>query len=363
VLATSGVSTALVSWCDKPYVTTLHRLSSPIPTQQQHTTHSHNENAPAGIEFTTLTLVLTPRCYSVNINESSQVPLLSKSAWACGPPQNSATSTPSRSQSPAPPTPISVTNLANFYATRSRHSSILGQGVSIKDGVNIPRNAVEQGMSIDLCSPPLPQLVVLPGSAATFGSIDDASAPISSSPASAPAVNLRMVLYLLALLPSRMASLTQQCLRLLIDHHLFPQPLLLHPLTLRPLLPPLLLFRSSTRRASQNSSRAPPPNTYQPLPMRWRPPHRGLRRYLHNTVKVNLIRQIFPLVPCAKDKMVIPLHPLSLPYTRAPWQMAKPVVSASVVDAGPSPILYHGPCNTHCGKKLTCTLTLEASWC
>jgi len=61
-LATSGVSTALVAWCGKPYVTTLRRLSSPTPTQQQqHTTHSHNENAPAGIELTTLTLALTPR--------------------------------------------------------------------------------------------------------------------------------------------------------------------------------------------------------------------------------------------------------------------------------------------------------------
>ena len=60
-LATSGVSTALVSWCGKPYVTTLRRLSSPTSTQQQHTTHSHNENAPAGIELTTLTLALTPR--------------------------------------------------------------------------------------------------------------------------------------------------------------------------------------------------------------------------------------------------------------------------------------------------------------
>jgi hypothetical protein len=65
-LATSGVSTALVSWCGKPYVTTLRRLSSPTPTQQQqqeqqHTTHSHNENAPAGIELTTLTLALKPR--------------------------------------------------------------------------------------------------------------------------------------------------------------------------------------------------------------------------------------------------------------------------------------------------------------
>ncbi|KAH9006180.1 hypothetical protein EDB86DRAFT_3239487 [Lactarius hatsudake] len=68
-LATSGVSTALVAWCGKPYVTTLRRLSSTAPTapqqQQQHTTHSHNENAPAGIELTTLTLALTPRATRV----------------------------------------------------------------------------------------------------------------------------------------------------------------------------------------------------------------------------------------------------------------------------------------------------------
>ncbi|KAH9013779.1 hypothetical protein EDB84DRAFT_1531754 [Lactarius hengduanensis] len=66
-LATSGVSTALVAWCGKPYVTTLRRLSSAAPTapQQQHTTHSHNENAPAGIELTTLTLALTPRATRV----------------------------------------------------------------------------------------------------------------------------------------------------------------------------------------------------------------------------------------------------------------------------------------------------------
>ncbi|KAI9465257.1 hypothetical protein BJY52DRAFT_1202399 [Lactarius psammicola] len=73
-LATSGVSTALVAWCGKPYVTTLRRLSSTTPTptpiavasqQQQHTTHSHNENAPAGIELTTLTLALTPRATRV----------------------------------------------------------------------------------------------------------------------------------------------------------------------------------------------------------------------------------------------------------------------------------------------------------
>lgn len=69
-LATSGVSTALVAWCGKPYVTTLRRLSSIPPTtafdsQQQHTAHSHNENAPAGIELTTLTLALTPRATRV----------------------------------------------------------------------------------------------------------------------------------------------------------------------------------------------------------------------------------------------------------------------------------------------------------
>ncbi|KAI0002226.1 hypothetical protein BJV74DRAFT_42192 [Russula compacta] len=86
--------------------------------------------------------------------------LPSKSAWARGPPQqNSANSTP-RSQSPALPTPVSSAN-PSFHANHSRRPSALGQGVSIKDGVSIPRNAVKQ---------------------------DDAPAPISSSPASAPAV-------------------------------------------------------------------------------------------------------------------------------------------------------------------------------
>ena|SRR6266851_8403686 len=82
-LATSGVSTALVGWCGRPYVTALRRLSTPSPSpppppssltttiptseahqhqhQHQQTTHSHNENAPAGIELTTLSLTLTPR--------------------------------------------------------------------------------------------------------------------------------------------------------------------------------------------------------------------------------------------------------------------------------------------------------------
>ncbi|KAI0263838.1 hypothetical protein BC834DRAFT_924863 [Gloeopeniophorella convolvens] len=112
---------------------------------------------------------------SATASTSKNPPQLpTKSAWARGPPQqNSATTTPSRSQSPAPTTPISAANPAAFHATHSRRSSTLGQGVSIKDGVSIPRNtvnAVKQGQSV------------------TFGSIDDAQAPISSSPASAPVV-------------------------------------------------------------------------------------------------------------------------------------------------------------------------------
>jgi hypothetical protein len=74
-LATSGASTALVAWCGRPYVTTLRSLSTPSTpspsitpnntsatseTQQQQPTHSHNENVPAGIELTTLTLTLSP---------------------------------------------------------------------------------------------------------------------------------------------------------------------------------------------------------------------------------------------------------------------------------------------------------------
>ena len=85
-LATSGVSTALVAWCGRPYVTALRNLattttttsslpaSSPSNTtlqeqgqeqeqEQEQTTahsHSHNENVPAGIEMTTLTLTLSP---------------------------------------------------------------------------------------------------------------------------------------------------------------------------------------------------------------------------------------------------------------------------------------------------------------
>ncbi|KAE9400630.1 hypothetical protein BT96DRAFT_857110 [Gymnopus androsaceus JB14] len=92
---------------------------------------------------------------------ASQLP--TKSAWAKGPPQSASP----RSQSPAPSTPAPV------HATHSRRPSTLGQGIPIKDGVSIPRNNVGATKT---------------GSVVSFGSIDDASAPISSSPAATPAI-------------------------------------------------------------------------------------------------------------------------------------------------------------------------------
>jgi len=87
-------------------------------------------------------------------------PLPAKSAWARGPPQ---TAPFPRSQSPPPPAPV--------LQSHSRRSSALGQGTPIKDGVSISRNNVG---------------AVKQGSAVTFGSIDDVSSPISSSPAAVP---------------------------------------------------------------------------------------------------------------------------------------------------------------------------------
>ncbi|TFK74623.1 hypothetical protein BDN72DRAFT_788870 [Pluteus cervinus] len=92
---------------------------------------------------------------------STSKPLPKQSAWSRGPPQSSAPSP--RSQSPAPPTPT--------HPTHSRRPSALGQGVSIKDGVSVPRNNVGS---------------VKQGSSVTFGSIDDVSASISTSPAATP---------------------------------------------------------------------------------------------------------------------------------------------------------------------------------
>ncbi|EPQ55181.1 hypothetical protein GLOTRDRAFT_61048 [Gloeophyllum trabeum ATCC 11539] len=113
----------------------------------------------------------------VSSSSQSKIPpqLPSKSAWARGPPQSTSSAPSPRTQSPAP---SSATPPAT--ATHSRRPSALtGQGVSIKDGVSVPRSsasAVKQGSSV------------------TFGSIDDASsAPISSSPASIPAIKAETV--------------------------------------------------------------------------------------------------------------------------------------------------------------------------
>ncbi|KAJ4483157.1 hypothetical protein C8R41DRAFT_840759 [Lentinula lateritia] len=101
-----------------------------------------------------------------SVAATSKIPatqLPSKSAWSKGPPQ---TASP-RSQSPAP------SNSAPAHATHSRRPSTLGQGIPIKDGVSIPRNNVGATKT---------------GSVVSFGSIDDTSAPISSSPAATPAI-------------------------------------------------------------------------------------------------------------------------------------------------------------------------------
>ncbi|KAJ3754523.1 hypothetical protein EV360DRAFT_51498 [Lentinula raphanica] len=101
-----------------------------------------------------------------SVAATSKIPptqLPSKSAWLNGPPQSASP----RSQSPAP------SNSAPAHPTHSRRPSTLGQGVPIKDGVSIPRNNVGATKT---------------GTLVSFGSIDDASAPISSSPAATPAV-------------------------------------------------------------------------------------------------------------------------------------------------------------------------------
>ncbi|KAI0359607.1 hypothetical protein OH77DRAFT_1472942 [Trametes cingulata] len=96
---------------------------------------------------------------------SSQLP--SKSAWSKGPPANTSTAPSTRPQSPAPSAAA-----PSAPTTHSRRPSTLGQGVAFKDGVGArnPATAPKQGSSV------------------TFGSIDDASAPISSSPAAAPTI-------------------------------------------------------------------------------------------------------------------------------------------------------------------------------
>ncbi|KAG2347383.1 hypothetical protein BDR05DRAFT_996512 [Suillus weaverae] len=96
----------------------------------------------------------------------SRTPLPSQSAWAKSPPQSRSSTAPlPRSQSLAP------THVASLKASsHSRRPRALGQGVSIRDGVSVPRNNVGS--------------VVRPGSVG-FGSIDDVL-----SPAATPAVKV-----------------------------------------------------------------------------------------------------------------------------------------------------------------------------
>jgi hypothetical protein len=78
---------------------------------------------------------------------TSKIPaqLPQRSAWSKGPPQTSAssaaasTSASPRSQSPAPPQNATQSPVTQ---THSRRPSALGQGVSIKEGVSIPRSNV-----------------------------------------------------------------------------------------------------------------------------------------------------------------------------------------------------------------------------
>ncbi|CCM03917.1 uncharacterized protein FIBRA_06068 [Fibroporia radiculosa] len=99
---------------------------------------------------------------------ASKIPtqLPSKSAWAKGPPQSNSSAPSPRSQSPAP-------NQGAPQPTHSRRPSALGQGVSFKDGVAGARS---------------PTSAVKSASSVTFGSIDDITAPISSSPAAVPII-------------------------------------------------------------------------------------------------------------------------------------------------------------------------------
>ncbi|KAG1739092.1 uncharacterized protein EDB91DRAFT_390670 [Suillus paluster] len=110
------------------------------------------------------------------VSGGTPTPLPRQSAWAKGPPQRSSSSAvPSpRSQSPAP------NHVASLITTsHSRRPSALCQGVSVKDGVSVPRNSLGS---------------VRPGSV-VFASTDDAWAPVSSSSAAIPAVKTEVVKY------------------------------------------------------------------------------------------------------------------------------------------------------------------------
>lgn len=69
---------------------------------------------------------------------SKPTQLPTKSAWSKGPPQTTAAPSP-RSASPAP-------NQGPSQPTHSRRPSVLGQGVSFKDGARSPTNTTKPGV-------------------------------------------------------------------------------------------------------------------------------------------------------------------------------------------------------------------------
>ena len=116
--------------------------------------------------------------------------LPTKSAWAKGPPPNTSAAGTPRSQSPASGNATPPTS-----ANHSRRPSALGQGIPIKDGVSVPRSTVGAAKQSTLSIysggfffPARLADAFLQDSVVSFGSIDDASPPISSSPAVATPV-------------------------------------------------------------------------------------------------------------------------------------------------------------------------------
>lgn len=143
-----------------------------------------------------------------------------------------------------------------------------------------------------------------------------------------PQLNLPTLSDLLVPLPSRMVGLIPQSpqlrvvrppSRLLPLHHL---RLPLYRLPRRSLLP-----QSSIRRASQGSSRVPPP--YRLLPLMLLPQPHVLPLYLPKAIKVSPTRPPSRRILYARAKMVI-LPPLGRPSTRVPCQTAKAITSVSV---------------------------------
>jgi hypothetical protein len=145
-----------------------------------------------------------------------------------------------------------------------------------------------------------------------------------------PQLNLPTLLDLLAPLPSRMVGLIPQSPQLRVVRP--PSRLLpLHPLRLLLYRQPLrsLLSQSLIRRASQGSSKVPPP--YRLLHLMLLPPPHVPPLYLPKPIKVSRTRPPSRRILYARAKMVI-LPPHGPPSTRVPCQMAKTIVSVSVDD-------------------------------